>query len=74
MVLNFTRFLQAASLFEESFRVFERSIDLFPWPHKYELWLEYLTVMVRRFKDSKVERVRELFSKCFQSLPETKSL
>ena len=75
MVLNYSRFLQAScSLFEESFRVFERAIDMFPWPHKYEIWLEYLKVMVQRFKDSKVERIRELFSKCMQSLPETKSL
>jgi pre-mRNA-splicing factor SYF1 len=47
LVLNFSRYLQAkCSLFEESFRVFERAIDMFPWPHKYEIWLEYLKVMV----------------------------
>ena len=40
LVLNYASFLQEkCQMFEESFRVFERAIELFPWPHKYEIWL-----------------------------------
>jgi pre-mRNA-splicing factor SYF1 len=48
-------------MFEESFRVFERAIEIFPWPHKYEIWVQYLTMVVQRFRGNKVERVRDLF-------------
>ena len=74
LVLNYTSFLQEkCCLYEESFRVFERAIDMFPWPHKYEIWIQYLRVMVSRFQDKKIERVRELFSKCLRSLPDTRT-
>lgn len=47
---------------------------MFPWPHKYEIWLQYLTMVVKRFRDTKVERVRDLFQKCLRSLPESGKL
>ena len=73
MALNFVQFLQKdCSMFEESFRVLERCIELFSWPHKYEVWLKYLQTMVLRFKDTKVERVRDLFEKCTTSIPVSK--
>lgn len=62
MVLNFVKFLQSkCQLFEESFRVFERALEIFPWPHKYEIWIQYLRKMVDRFRDKKIERIRDLF-------------
>jgi pre-mRNA-splicing factor SYF1 len=62
MVLIYVKFLQNdCSLFEESYRIFERAIEMFPWPHKYEQWLLYLNLVVSRFRDTKVERIRELF-------------
>ena len=40
LVLNYASFLQEkCCLYEESFRVFERAIEMFPWPHKYEIWI-----------------------------------
>lgn len=53
--------------------MFERVIEMFPWPHVYELWISYFSSIVQRFKHNKVERVRELFKKCLRSLPMTKS-
>ena len=73
MVLNYTDFLlKDCHLFEQAFRVFERSLELFGWPHKYHIWLKYLQVAANRFRDTKVERVRELYNKCLNSLPEYK--
>mmetsp|Transcript_18187 Transcript_18187/g.31132 ORF Transcript_18187/g.31132 Transcript_18187/m.31132 type:complete len:90 (+) Transcript_18187:1840-2109(+) len=70
MVLNYTAFLQDhCQLFEESFRVYERALEMFPWPHKFELWIQYLKKMVERFRDKKMERIRDLFLKCLDSLP-----
>ena len=45
-VLNFTCFLQSNNFFEESFRVFERAVKLFKWPHVYEIWVTYLTKVI----------------------------
>ena len=42
LALNYTRFLQDNSYFEEAFRIYERSLEIFPWPHNYELWVSYL--------------------------------
>jgi len=39
MIINYTEFLQTkCRMFEESFRVFERGIEMFPWPHKNLIW------------------------------------
>ena len=46
---------------------------MFPWPHVYEIWVNYFNSIVNRLKHTKVERVRELFKKCLRSLPATKS-
>lgn len=70
MGLNFVDFLEReCSMFEESFRVCERLVEAFEWPHKFEIWVFYLRAATERFKMSKVERVRELYSKCIESLP-----
>ena len=68
-ILNFTKFLQDHKYFEESFRIFERAIEQFQWPHKYEILIVYLQKIVERFRDLKIEMIRELFSKCLKSLP-----
>ena len=45
-ILNFTGFLQRNNFYEESFRVFEKAVQLFDWPHLYEIWVEYLSCMI----------------------------
>mmetsp|Transcript_26632 Transcript_26632/g.33216 ORF Transcript_26632/g.33216 Transcript_26632/m.33216 type:complete len:140 (+) Transcript_26632:1572-1991(+) len=61
-ILNFTRFLQANNFFEESFRVYERAVQIFSWPHVYDIWINYLSKVIQRLAGSKVERVRHLFN------------
>ena len=61
-VLNFTSFLQQNNFFEESFRVYERAVRIFTWPHVYDIWINYLSKIILRLAGSKVERVRHLFN------------
>jgi pre-mRNA-splicing factor SYF1 len=53
--------LQKNNYYEESFRIYERAITLFNWPHVYEIWASYLSKIIERYADSKVERIRDLF-------------
>ena len=72
-VLNFTRFLQTNNFFEESFRVYERAVQLFKWPHVYDIWMNYLSKVIQRLAGSKVERVRHLFNQVLKDCPRDKS-
>lgn len=60
-ILNYGAFLQRYKYFEESYRVYERAINVFDWPHVYEIWVSYLTSIIERYSDTKVERIRDLF-------------
>ena len=71
-ILNYTSMLQQANQFEESFRVFEKAVQLFPWPNSYELWLTYLTTFIQVMGGSKLERVRYLFRECIAKCPQEK--
>lgn len=60
-ILHFASFLQRNNFWEESFRVFEKAVQMFEWPHIYEIWVVYLTAVIQRLAGTKVERVRHLF-------------
>jgi pre-mRNA-splicing factor SYF1 len=72
-ILNYTAMLQQQNKFEESFRIFEKAVKLFPWPNCYEIWLTYLTTMIQVFGGSKLERLRYLFKTCLKDCPSDKS-
>ena len=61
MVLNYARMLEERSYFEESFKVYEKGVALFTFPHVKEIWLQYLTKFVDRYGGRKLERARDLF-------------
>ena len=60
---------QERRYYEESFRVYERGIAAFHWPHLNSLWLMYLTKFVSRYRSSKLERARELFQQATANVP-----
>jgi pre-mRNA-splicing factor SYF1 len=68
-ILNLATLLEERRYFEESFRAYERGIALFPWPHVYEIWVQYLTRFVARYEGTKLERARELFEQALQGAP-----
>lgn len=71
-ILNYTSFLQQSNHFEESFRVFERAIRMFPWPNSYEIWLTYISTFIQVNGGSKLERVRHLVTECLKECPQDK--
>ncbi|CAI2386696.1 unnamed protein product [Moneuplotes crassus] len=68
-ILNYCAFLERHYYFEESFRIYERSLSIFDWPHCYDLWVIYLSKFIERYSDTKIERTRDLFDQVLIKCP-----
>ena len=66
-VVNFANLLEENKYFEESFKVYERGLDLFSYPVAFELWNLYLTKAVDR--KIGIERLRDLFEQAVDGCP-----
>ncbi|CAD6592107.1 MAG: pre-mRNA-splicing factor syf1 [Alectoria sarmentosa] len=66
-VVNFATLLEENKYFEESFKVYERGLDLFNYPVAFELWNLYLTKAVDR--KIGIERLRDLFEQAVEGCP-----
>ena len=66
-VVNYANLLEENKYFEESFKVFERGLDLFSYPVAFELWNLYLTKAVDR--KIGIERLRDLFEQAVEGCP-----
>lgn len=66
-VVNYANLLEENSYFEESFKIYERGLDLFPYPVAFELWNLYLTKAVKR--KISIERLRDLFEQAVENIP-----
>ena len=69
MVLNYATFLEENDYFEDSFRVYERGIALFTFPHVKNIWLQYLDKFISRYEGTKIERLRDLFDQAISKVP-----
>lgn len=69
-VLNYTDLLIENKFFEDSFKVYEKGVELFNWPHVQEIWLQYLVNFVKRYEGRKLERARDLFEEVLRTCPE----
>ena len=69
LVLNFAEMLREGRFWEESFRAFERGLQLFRHPHSQPLWEAYLAAFVERYGGRKLERARDLFEQALQKMP-----
>ena len=67
-VLNYAAFLEENHRFEESYRAYERGIDMFPFPHAQHLWVTYLTHFLQRYGNTKLERARDLFEQSIENV------
>ena len=70
IILNFALLLQENKFFEDSYRVYERGVKLFTFPHSREIWQSYLDDFVGRFGAVKLERARDLFEQCTTAVPQ----
>lgn len=66
-VVNYANLLEEHKYFEDSYKVYERGLDLFSYPVAFELWNLYLSKAV----DHKVsiERLRDLFEQAVEGCP-----
>lgn len=66
-VVNFANLLEENNYYEESFKIYERGLDLFSYPVAFELWNLYLTKAVDR--KIGIERLRDLFEQAVEGCP-----
>ena len=69
IIMNYGLFLEENNYFEEAFKSYEKGISLFKWPHVYDLWNTYLSKFLARYGGDKIERARDLFEQCLESVP-----
>lgn len=66
-VVNYANLLEENRYYEDSFKIYERGLDLFSYPVAFELWNLYLTKAVNRRID--IERLRDLFEQAIDGVP-----
>ena len=66
-VVNYANLLEENEYFEDSFKIYERGLDLFNYPVAFELWNLYLTKAVDR--KIGIERLRDLFEQAVEGCP-----
>ena len=66
-VVNYASLLEENNYYEDSFKIYERGLDLFSYPVAFELWNLYLTKAVDR--RISMERLRDLFEQAVESVP-----
>ncbi len=66
-VVNYANMLEEHKYYEESFKIYERGLDLFSYPVAFELWNLYLTKAVDR--KISIERLRDLFEQAVEGCP-----
>lgn len=66
-VVNYANLLEENEYYEESFKIYERGLDLFSYPVAFELWNLYLTKAVDR--KISIERLRDLFEQAVENCP-----
>lgn len=69
-IINYANFLEEHKYFEESFKVYERGVEVFTYPVAFELWNIYLSKFVKRYGATKLERARDLFEQALEKCPE----
>ncbi|EPZ34667.1 TPR-like protein [Rozella allomycis CSF55] len=68
-IINYGLFLETNEHFEESFKIYERGIDLFGYPMAFEIWNIYLAKFIKRYSGTKLERARDLFEQALDKCP-----
>ncbi|WWC95357.1 pre-mRNA-splicing factor SYF1 [Kwoniella sp. B9012] len=69
VIVNYAAFLEENKYFEESFKVYERGIELFHPSVAFEIWNIYLSKFVKRYGGKKLERARDLFEQALENCP-----
>ena len=60
--------MQEHKYFEDAFKVYERGVKIFKYPHVKDIWVTYLSKFVKRYGKTKLERARELFENAVETV------
>jgi pre-mRNA-splicing factor SYF1 len=69
-IINYANFLEEHKYIEESFKVYERGVEVFTYPVAFEIWNIYLSKFVKRNGATKLERARDLFEQALEKCPD----
>lgn len=69
IVINYAHLLEENKYFEDAFKVYERGVKIFKYPHVKDIWVTYLSKFVNRYKGLKLERARDLFEQAVEKAP-----
>jgi hypothetical protein len=54
VIVNYAQFLEENKYFEESFKVYERGVELFTFPVSFEIWNTYLSKFTKRYVSTRI--------------------
>jgi pre-mRNA-splicing factor SYF1 len=83
LVLAYASLMWDHKFFSDTFRIYEKGLQVFEYPHSYPIWMQYLHQFITRYGQGtghhrKLERIRDLFEQALKTLPpsaiETKKL
>lgn len=60
--------VQEHKYFEDAFKVYERGVQIFKYPHVRDIWTMYLSKFVSRYGGKKLERARDLFEQAVEKV------
>ncbi|KAF1864995.1 hypothetical protein Lal_00004368 [Lupinus albus] len=69
IIINYAYLLEEHKYFEDAFKVYERGVKIFKYPHVKDIWVTYLSKFVKRYGKTKLERSRELFENAVETTP-----
>ncbi|KAF6150474.1 hypothetical protein GIB67_030275 [Kingdonia uniflora] len=69
IIINYASLLEEHKYFEDAFRVYERGVKIFKYPHVKDITITYLSKFVKRYGNKKLERARELFDHAIEKAP-----
>ncbi|KAF2305098.1 hypothetical protein GH714_001778 [Hevea brasiliensis] len=69
IIINYALLLEEHKYFEDAFKVYERGVKIFKYPHVKDIWVTYLSKFVKRYGKTKLERARELFEHAIEMAP-----
>ncbi|ERM94339.1 pre-mRNA-splicing factor SYF1 isoform X1 [Amborella trichopoda] len=69
IIMNYALLLEENKYFEDAFKVYERGVKIFKYPHVKDIWVTYLSKFVKRYGKAKLERARELFEQAVEQAP-----
>src|SRR4051812_40401634 len=69
IIISYASYLTAHKYFEESYRVYEKGISLFEFPHVLPIWMAYIKHFIARYGGKKIERTRDLLEQAVSKIP-----